>query len=209
MMNLFREMAPGPSLISPVNAFENAPSRRESTFARGVLRDYDPSVNYRELREQLHQSENNSSARSHSSLSQQLENNNQTTKDLFAKISEQAQFKLSHPMWQEEVQECFDQDLYYKLVHISKGLGMLGVLLFTRLCTFYKMSVSKSARDRKQGQEQMSFNQSNKGGIPANSENFLVYVSERMMNIVAKMANNNEFKMESKPIKMQAQSLDC
>lgn len=86
---------------------------------------------------------------------------------------------------------------------------MLGVLVFTRLCTFQKMSMSKSAKDRKQGQQQMVFNQSNKGEIPVNSDNFLVFVSERMMNIVARMANKQEFNAESKPMKMEAQSLDC
>lgn len=48
-----------------------------------------------------------------------VESANQMKQDLFAEISEQARFELSHPLWQAEIQECFDQDLYYKLVHIS------------------------------------------------------------------------------------------
>lgn len=58
------------------------------------------------------------------------------------------------------------------------------------------MTVSKSSNDRKIGQEQMFFNKQLKKGIPSNTENFLVYISERMMNIVAKKQGHKTFTTE-------------
>lgn len=58
------------------------------------------------------------------------------------------------------------------------------------------MSMSSSLKDKQIGKEQMIFNKHSKGEISVNSQNFLVCIAERMMNIVSRMHNKDQYGVE-------------
>jgi len=63
---------------------------------------------------------------------------------------------------------------------------MLGVLIYVRLFNFSEMAKCEADSLNQIGTEQMCLNNKYcKGGLPVATENFLVYVTEWMMNVAA------------------------
>jgi len=56
------------------------------------------------------------------------------------KFKELAEFDKGHPKWIEEIEEALSPIIMNKLNHIASELGVLSVLIFVRLNTFFKLS---------------------------------------------------------------------
>ena len=88
--------------------------------------------------------------------------------------------------WRNEIKDSITSShIFSKLKFISKDLGPLGILIFLRLHSLQQIVIDKAdAGEVEAAKDQLSLNNPySRGGVPIGTDNFLVYVAERMMNI--------------------------
>lgn len=84
---------------------------------------------------------------------------NQVSKQVLEiqKFKDLTEFEQGHPKWAEEIEESLSPCMMDKLKDISKNLGVLSVLIFIRLHTFFKkcetVESDKASKDVREAHE--------------------------------------------------------